>query len=153
MSRKRDVITRREYDDGAKDDNTPVHGGRLNGRRQREEAEHEDRRKEAQRCDVDGHAKFTERPAAVGERFTANAFDEDAADCDAVGGDEGGDGEGDDCLEGDGGADVDEREEDGHDEGDDNGVEGDVPAWGYLKEGVRLVWMIGWLWGFWGAYV
>lgn len=61
--------------------------------------------------------------------MAANAFEQNAADCDHVGRGEGADGKGDDGVEGSGGADVYEGEEDCDDEGDDDGVEGDVPAW------------------------
>lgn len=115
MSCKSDIIPRCENDDRTKYDNTPIHRARLYGCRKREETEHENRCQKHQ-CDyIDSHAVTAERPAPVGQRLAANTFQEDAADGDHVGGDEGGDCKRYDGLKGDGGADVDEREEDGDD--------------------------------------
>jgi hypothetical protein len=61
----------------------------------------------------------------VGERFASQAFEQETADGDAVGGEQGGEIEREDGVEGGGRADVDEGEQDADDEGDDDGVEGD----------------------------
>ena len=126
------IISHREDEDAAVDDDTPIHRTRHDGRRKREEGKHEDRSEVAERGGVDDATVTSERPAAVGERLAADTLQEDAADGDHVGGDEGGNGDGCDGLEGDGAADVDEGEKDGDHEGDDDGIQGDVPAWGDL---------------------
>lgn len=64
----------------------------------------------------------------MGERFPAEPFREHAADGYDVRGQEGGDGEGNDGVEGDRGAKVDQRNDDPEPEGDPERVERDVPA-------------------------
>lgn len=61
----------------------------------------------------------------VREDAAGDAAVEEEAFGDDVGGVEGGDGEGDDAVEGDGGTEVDEADEAGEGGGDDDGVDGD----------------------------
>ena len=109
MPSKSEVIPSRKDDDGAENHNTPVHGGGCDGRCQREERKDEDWREEAQCEGVDESTVSAQRPAAVWQRFAADALQEDATDRDRVGSYEGGYSEGNDCLQSHGGADVDER--------------------------------------------
>jgi len=134
MPAKDEIVAGGESDHAAIHDDGPVHGRGHDGGGQREEAEDEEWEQEAQSADVDGHAVFAEGPAMGGKGLAAEAFEEDAADGDHVGGQEGDEGEGDDGVKGDGGANVDEGEKDGHDEGDQDGVEGDVPAGGDVAD-------------------
>lgn len=128
MSRVYEIIRRRKHDDAAEDDNAPIHRARHHGCHQWEEREYEDWEQIAEREDVDKATVAAERPAVWGQRLTADAFEQNAGDCDHVGGGEGADGKGHNGVEGGGGADVYEGEEDGDDEGDDDGVEGNVPT-------------------------
>jgi len=128
MSRIYEIIRRREYDDAAEDDNAPVHRASHHGCRQREKGKYKDWYQVAKGEDVDKAAVAAERPAMWGKRLTTDAFEQNAADCDHVGGGKGADGKGYDGVEGGGGADVYEGKEDGDDEGDDDGVQGNVPA-------------------------
>jgi len=70
--------------------------------------------------------------------LAANALDEDAGDGDHVGGHEGGDGEGIDCVESNRGADVDEGQENGDDKGNEDCVKRDVPSGFDLVENFAL---------------
>ena len=128
MSCINEIIPCCENDDGAEYDNAPIHRARHHGCHQWEKGKYKDWQQIAEGEDVDEAAVTAEGPAVWGQPLAADAFEEDAADCDDVGGGEGADGEGDYGVEGGGGADVYEGEENGDDEGDDDGVEGDVPA-------------------------
>lgn len=101
------VVHRCEDDHPTVHNDTPVHRLLLHGGLQGEESEDEDGDQEGHRGDVDRHAKAAKRPAAWWEGFAAEPLEQDAADGDEVGRDQGGDGEGDDGAEGHGGADVD----------------------------------------------
>ena len=80
-----------------------------------------------QRDHVHGHPHPTERPASMGKRLLSDTFERHASDADDVGGHEGGGGEGEDCIEGDGGTDVDEGDDHGEEAGEEDGVDGDLP--------------------------
>ena len=64
--------------------------------------------------------------------MSTETFEADAADGADVGEEEGGVGEGEDCAQGDGGAEVEAGEEGGEEEDGDDGVEGDGEGGGYL---------------------
>ena len=120
------IIDRRENNHAPEHRDTPIHRGGRDGRGQREESKHEQRRQEDQGRDVDRHSRASERPAARGERLPAEAAVDDAADGEDVGGHEGGDGDGVDSVEGHGRAEVDKGDEDGDAQGDQDGVQRDV---------------------------
>lgn len=108
MSRINDIIACCKHDDAAENDNAPVHGLRCDGCRHWEETKNENWQQIAERAGVDQSTPLAKRPAARGEGLASNAFQEDAADCDDVGRDEGTDGEGDNGVESLGRTDVDE---------------------------------------------
>lgn len=94
------VVHGGESHDGKEHDDGPVHGGRSGRGGGGEEAEDEDRGQIAKGEDVDDDAGAAEVEATHGERFAAQAFEEDAADDDHVGAEEGDGGEGEDGVEG-----------------------------------------------------
>lgn len=106
---------------------TPVHRARDNGGGRRKEVEHEERDQETHGADVDEYAVAAKRPSSGRESFSTKAFDDDAADGDEVGGEQADCGEREDGVESEGGANIDEGQENGDDKGNDDGVEGDVP--------------------------
>lgn len=132
------VKPRRPEDDAAEHGDVPVHRVGLDGRGGGEEAKDEKGDEEGEGEGVDGGAGAAEGPAGGREGFAAEALGEDAADGEDVGGEEGGEGEGDDGVEGDGGAEVDQADDDAEEEGDDDGVEGDGEGGGDLWGVVRV---------------
>jgi hypothetical protein len=109
----------------AEQQTAPVHTVGRHRDRTGEQCEDQDGQQPAERGNVDGGSGLSERPFSVGEGFAFQAFEQETADGDAVGGEQGGEIEREDGVEGGGRADVDEGEEDANDEGDDDGVEGD----------------------------
>jgi len=113
--------------DADEDDDTPVERRGVHGRAVGPQRPEEGKDGVADPEDVHRHPPAAEAPACRGqELWLEKAAVEDTADRDGVGGHERGDLEGDDGVEGDRGADVDEREEAGEGAGKRDGVCGDV---------------------------
>jgi hypothetical protein len=119
------VIPTSKQNHEPKQQTPPVHAVGRYRNRTGEQREDQNGQQPAERSNIDRGSGFSERPFAVGERFASQAFEQETADGDAVGGEQGGEIEREDGVEGGGRADVDEGEQDADDEGDDDGVEGD----------------------------
>ncbi len=78
--------------------------------------------------DVDREAPSAQRPARVGQWLVTQAFESHAADGDDVRCHEGDGTEGEEGVEGDGAADVDQGHDDGEAAGEHDAVYGDVPG-------------------------
>ena len=116
-------------------DNRPIHRRSLDRRCHREEREDIDGNQVAHGGDVDRQTPSSETPAAGREGVSSKALDDQASDDDHVACEQADDGEGEDGVQGDVGADVDKGEEAGYQEGDEYGVQRD------LKKLKTLVWM------------
>lgn len=123
-----DVVKGRDGDDPDVHHHGPVHEIRRGIDSQREKRKDKHGRQIAECADVDGHAEASQGPPRPGQRAAANAPEENAADADVVGGYQGGVCEGCDGVEGHVGAEVDEGQQDCGDEGDEDGIEGDIPV-------------------------
>lgn len=85
-------------------------------------------RRIGQTGDIDGHTPSTQAPPGARKQLRmADPTQEYAADRGHVGEHKGNKVEGDDSVEGDVGADVDERKQAGADAGEDNGADGELP--------------------------
>ena len=127
MSPLHDVRNRSQDHDAHEDDDTPVERRGVHGRAVGPQRPEKGKDGVADAEHVHRHPPAAEAPACRGqELWLENAAVEDTADRHGVGGHERGDLEGDDGVEGHGGADVDEGEEAGEDAGERDGVCGDV---------------------------
>lgn len=113
------IKSRSPQEHSPKHGNVPIHRLWLHWRRRREEAKHEERQQKHQSDDVDGHAGTAKGPARRRQRLAAQTLGEDAAYGEDVGAEKCGEGEGDDGIEGDGGPEVDETDDDAEEEGND----------------------------------
>jgi len=91
--------------------------------------QHDSQRQVCDSDDVDVKTRLAKVELGRKEWFSENTFPDHAADDDDVGSEDTETSKGDDDVEGDGGADVDQTQERGSYEGCDDGVDGDVPAW------------------------
>jgi len=121
-------IHNRENNNSPKHQNIPVHRNRIRVWHRREESHRKRQRQEHNAEDIERQAPSTKREARWEQGLSAKTFDDDAGDGDDVGGEEGAGAERGHDVEGDGAADVDEGEEYGEDVGENDGIEGDVPA-------------------------
>ena len=133
-----DVHDSSQEHDTDKDDDAPVerrdvHRGSIRPQRPEEGKNHV-----TDPGDVGGDTPAAEAPACRRQEFwLEDPAVEDAADGDGVGRHERGDLEGDDGVEGDGGADVDEREQIRDDAGERDGVGGDVESRVHVADTAR----------------
>lgn len=128
LPRANHIIHRGRQDNKHENCNTPVHIRRRRQWRDGEETKHEPDSQERHGGIIDRGAEFTQGPSPWQERFIAEALETDAADGRHVGEDEGGVGKGNDGVEGDVGAEIQGRDEQGQKQGDEDGVERNVPA-------------------------
>ena len=101
----------------------------------REAAKDDDEAGVEERKGVDGERKTPQTPACRRKVLALDALEQDTADRHHVGRHEGEQGEGDDDVEGEGGAEVDETEDCGTDGGKVHGVEGDFVFEVHLLKG------------------
>jgi hypothetical protein len=80
------VIPARKQHHEPEQQTTPVHPVGCHRDRTREQREDQDGQQPAEGSDIDGRPGFAERPLAVREWLAFEAFEEQAADGDAVGG-------------------------------------------------------------------
>lgn len=109
MSALDDVVAAREQDHESEQETAPVHAIRCHGHRAREECEYQDREQPAQCCDVDRHPCFAKRPLAMGDRLASQALEQQAPNGQNVRGEQGGQVEGQDSVEGGSRANVNQR--------------------------------------------
>lgn len=125
LPRIQKIIRQRKQHHPTKDNNTPVHRLGIHPSRQWEEAEDVHDQEEQDRERLDGGGPAAQAPARGRQRLAPPPLQAETAGRDDVGGEEGGDAEGHDGVEGDRGADVDEGEEADNDEAGAEGVQGD----------------------------
>jgi hypothetical protein len=101
------IVPARKQNHEPKQQTPPIHPIRRHRDRTGEQREDQNGQQPAEGRDIDGHPSFAERPLSVRKRFAFQAFEQETADRDAVGGKQGGEVEGEDGVEGCGGADVD----------------------------------------------
>lgn len=125
---KSPVVNGRKNRDPPEHHHIPVHRLRIHPIRYREKAEDKEWNQENLCYEVDRQPVFTEGEFGSGKCFPAEAFRNEAADGEDVGGEEGGDCERHYGVQRDGRAKVDEGDDDAEPKGHPEGVERDVPA-------------------------
>jgi hypothetical protein len=126
------LLPMHEISNKSHENNTSPHSGRpiriVGGDRQSngEASEDNDESRVEEGEAIDEDTGTAEGPAGVGERLAFDALKEDAADGDHIGGEESEEREGDDDVEAEGAAEIDEAEDGGYDGGYVDSVEGHV---------------------------
>lgn len=91
VSATEDIVQNGDDYDSTVHDHTPVHCLLVHTGGEREESEDENREQKSQRGNVDGHSETAQRPPMRREWLAADTLEEQAADCNHVGGHQGAD--------------------------------------------------------------